>query len=210
MKSLEKGQDTIQKISDKLKYEVIEPSKVEAQKIIEAAQQKADQIIALAENQADAVKAAAHVQIEKDRSVFQSALQQAAKQCLESLRQTIEHKFFNEQLNGMVDAQAADPQLIAKLIDAIVKAIEKEGLSVDLTAVIPRVSSPQVISKLLAQEVLKKLKGEALALGSFVGGAQVKLEDKQIRIDLSDVALKELLSNYVRKDFRELVFAKGE
>lgn len=206
MKSLEKGQDTIQKISDRLKHEVIEPAKVEAYKIVEAAQQKADEIIALAERQADVTKAAVHAQIEKDRRVFQSALQQASKQSLEALRQAVEQKLFNEQLNTLVETGMADPQLIAKLIDAIVTAIEKEGLGTDLTAVISRVASAQAISKLLAQEVLKKLKGKPLTLDGFAGGAQIKIEDRQIRIDLSDNAIKELLSNYVRKDFRDLVF----
>lgn len=209
MKTLEKGNDAIQKISDKLKHEVIEPAKVEAQNIVEAAQQKADQIIAMAEKQADVVKAAAHGQIEKEKKVFASALQQASKQCVEALRQTIEHKLFNDQLSSMVETQMADPQVIVKLIDAIVKAIEKEGLAADLVAVIPRVSSPQAIGKLLAQEVLKKLKGQTLVVGSFAGGAQVKIENKQIRVDISDTALKELLASYVRKDFRELIFAKG-
>jgi V/A-type H+/Na+-transporting ATPase subunit E len=206
MKALEKGQDTIQKISDRLKHEVIEPAKVEAHKIVGAAQQKAEEIIALAEKQADATKAAAYAQIEKERRVFQSSLQQASKQSLEALRQAIEQKLFNEQLNALVETGMADPQLIAKLIDAIVSAIEKEGLGTDLTAVVSRVASPQAISKLLAQEVLKKLKGKALTLDGFAGGAQVKIEDKQIRVDLSDNAIKELLSNYVRKDFRDLVF----
>ncbi len=208
MKTLMKGQDTIQKISDKLKHEIIEPAKVESQKIIEAAHRQADQIIGQAEKQIDEMRAAAHAQNEQERNVLMSSLQQATTQAVEALRQAIEHRLFNDQLNEVVETQMSDPQLIAKLIDAIVKAIEKEGLGVDLTAIIPRVASPQAISKLLLQDVLKKLRGQALTVGSFGGGVQVKVEDKNIRIDLSDVAVKELLANYVRKDFRQMIFAK--
>lgn len=207
MRSLEKGQDKIQKICDKLRHETLEPAEQEAQRILEEARKKADAIRAEAEFHAEQLLKQARGQIEQERNVFHSALQQAAKQMVEGLRQEIEHKLFNEELQNILEKQLADPKMIAELINGVVKAIEKEGLATDLTAVIPRLISPDDVNTLLIENVRKRLKGKPLEIGAFAGGAQVKLHGKKMTIDLSDQAIKELLAQYIRKDFRKLIFS---
>lgn len=206
MRSLEKGQDKIQKICDKLRHEILEPAKEEAQQILVAAREKAEEIQLEAERHAEQILKQARIQIEQERNVFHSALQQAAKQTIEGLRQEIEHKLFNEDLQVLLDKQLSDPQIIANLINGVVKAIEKEGLATDLTAVIPRVVSVDDVNALLLDNVRKRLKGKTLEVGPFAGGAQVKLHGKKMTLDLSDQAIKELLANYMRKDFRKMIF----
>ena len=97
--------------------------------------------------------------------------------------------------------------MIAEIINGIVKAVEKEGLNTDLTIVIPRLASKEDVSALLLDGVRKRLKGKPLEIGSFTGGAQVKLQGKKMTVDLSDQVIKELLANYIRKDFRKLIFS---
>lgn len=206
MRSLEKGQDKIQKICDRLRRETLEPAEEEAQHILKDARKKADSIKAEAEHHAEQLVKQAKGQIEQERNVFHSSLQQAAKQTIEGLRQEIEHKLFNEELQQLLENQLTDPKIVADIINGIVRAIEKEGLSTDLTAVVPRLVSPDDISSLLLEGVRKRLKGKVLEVGGFAGGAQVKLHGKKLTIDLSDQAIKELLANYMRKDFRKLIF----
>ena len=76
----------------------------------------------------------------------------------------------------------------------------------DLSVVIPRLVSSDDVNALLLDGVRKRLKGKPLDLGSFAGGAQVKLLGKKLTIDLSDQAIKELMANYMRKDFRKMIF----
>jgi V/A-type H+-transporting ATPase subunit E len=45
-------------------------------------------------------------------------------------------------------------------------------------------------------------------VGSFKGGAQLQWHDRKLTLDMSDDALKELLSTYVRKDFRKMLFGE--
>lgn len=206
MKSLEKGQDKIQKICNKLRHEVLEPAEKEAQNIVNEANKKAEEIIAEAERHAEQIINQARGQIEQERNVFHSALQQAAKQMVESLRQEIEHKLFNEELHSLLENQLADPKIIAELVNGIVNALEKEGMTADLSVIIPRLISMDDIQALLFENVRKRLKGKPLEVGSFAGGAQVKLLGKKMTIDLSDQAIKELLANFMRKDFRKLMF----
>lgn len=207
MKSLEKGQDKIQKICDMLRHETIEPAKLKAQEIIDTAKKSAETIIADAEKHADQLIKQARGQIEQERNVFNSSLQQAAKQALESLRQDVEQKFFNEELQTVLEKDLSNPKLIAELINGMVKALEKEGITTDISAVIPKYVSPDDVSQLLLESVLKRLKNKSLEIGSFAGGAQVKMIGKKITLDLTDHALKELLANYVRKDYRQMIFS---
>jgi V/A-type H+/Na+-transporting ATPase subunit E len=207
MRSLEKGQDKIQKICDKLRRDTLEPAEEDAQRILEEARKKAENIVAEAERQVEQLLKQARGQIEQERNVFQSALQQAAKQTVEGLRQEIEHKLFNEELQNILEKQLGDPKIVAELINGIVKAIEKDGLTTDLTAIIPRLVSIEDVNALLLENVRRRLKAKPLEIGSFAGGAQVKLLGKKMTIDLSDHAIKELLANYMRKDFRKLIFS---
>lgn len=208
MKSLEKGQDKIQRISDQLRHEILEPAQEEAKKIIEEAKKKASQIIAEAEKQSDELIHAGRKAVEQERNVFHSSLQQASKQSLEALRQTIEHHLFNDQLDKMLHQATANPKVIADLISAVVKSIETEGASADLSAVVPKAVSVKEVNELLAAGIVNRLKEHSVVLGDFVGGAKVKLRDKNLTIDISEETLKDLISRYVRKDFRKLIFGK--
>lgn len=207
MKTLETGQDKIQKICDKLRHGTLEPAQQEAHQIISHAKKKAEEILEVADKQAQQLLSQTRELIAQERNVFNSALQQAAKQSVEALRQEIEHNFFNEQLETILEKGLADPQLVAKLINGIVKGLEKEGISADLTVAISENVSPEQVNKALLDEVKKRLKEKPLTLESFGGGVQVKLVGKRMTIDLTDEALKDLMSTYARKDFRQIIFS---
>lgn len=207
MRSLEHGKDKIQKICDKLRKQTIEPAKEEAQQLLVEAKKRAEAIKAEAEHHAEELIKHARGQIEQERSVFHSALQQATKQTLEGLRQDIENKLFSEELQHVLEKQMADPKVVASLINAITGAIEREGFATDIAAVIPKSVSPDDVVDLLLDSVSERLRRQPLEVGSFAGGAQLRLTGKKMTLDLSDQALKELLANYVRKDFRKIIFS---
>ena len=207
MKTLEKGQDKIQKICAILRDQTLEPAQKEAQEIIERAQEHAEQIINEAQKAAQKLHEEAKTSVGRELTVFQSTLQQSVKQSLESLRQSIENKFFSENLVSVIEKSVSDPKNVANLIDAIVKAVEKQGLDTNLSALIPKTMTPRQLNELLMKDVLEALKDQSVSVGDFAAGAKVKLNNKKIIIDISESALKELLSTYVaRKDFRKLVF----
>ena len=206
MKTLDKGQDKVKKIADRIREEVLEPSRKESEEIIKNAKQKADEIIENAEKKAQELLENAKQAIQHERNVFYSSLSQSSKQTIESLKQSIEKKLFNDQLESLVKAHTSDPQVLAKLIKTIIDAIEKEGLSTEISAVIPKGVSVKEVNQLLGQEIINKLQGGSVEVGEFAGGAKVKLMDKQLTLDISDQTLVEYLRNYVRKDFRKLIF----
>lgn len=207
MKSLKEGKEKIQEICDVLRRETLEPAKMEAKKIIDSAHARAKEIVEEVEIQAENHLESARRTIEQERMVFQTSLEQAAAQSLESLRQQIEKSLFNKELSRIVEAEAVKPDVVAKLINAIVKSIESNGIGTHISAVIPQTVSVDEVNRLLGDAILKKLKEHAVCVGNFAGGAKVQVHDKKMTIDISDEALKELMASYIRKDFRKLIFS---
>ena len=203
---MQTGKDKIKNICDILKNEALVPAHQEAENIILKAQKKAESIVKDAEKEAEDILSKAKDKISQEKNVFDSALLQASRQSLQALRQEIEVDLFDVGLESLVVRGSSDPGLLSKLIDSLVKAIDKEGISVDFSVIIPEAVSKDEVNKLLAEDVVKRLKDNGVILGKFEGGVRVLLHDKKLTLDISDVALRDLLGSYLRKDFRNILF----
>jgi V/A-type H+-transporting ATPase subunit E len=206
MRGIETGRDKVKKICDVLRKETIEPAKREAEEIIQEARQEAETLLIEAQKLAEKMVADARKEVEREKTIFISALQQACKQTLAALKQDIEGKLFNKQLSHLISKNTQDPKLLAGLITAVVHAVEKEGTEANLSVYIPAAVPAHDVNVLLSKEILAKLKEKSVLIGSFGGGIEVKMHDGNITLDISDATLKELVANYIRKDFRELFF----
>ena len=207
MKSVDTGKDKVKKICEVLKKETLDPAKKEADKIIAQARADAEKIIEDAKREATRVHEDARKKIEEERNVFQASINLACKKSLDTLKQEIEKNLFNEELNAFVGKQMKDPHVAAELISAIVKGIEKEGIDVNLKAVVSSAVSTKAVNQELAKGVIDRLKSKSVEIGDIAGGAQVKIVDKNLTIDMTDEALKTLLASFVREDFRSVIFA---
>ena len=210
MDDLETGKDKIKKICEILKNESLEPAKQEAQRIVEIAQNQAHEMIRAGEKKALASIDEARKRIGKEKELFQQSLAAGCKQALESLRQEIEKSLFNKEISDFVEKATKDEKVAAEMVTALIRAIEKEGTSADFSALIPQSLPVERVNRLLAKEMLEKLREKSVVLGDFLGGVQVKLHDKKLVLDVSDSSLKELLGKYLRKDFRTLLFGTQE
>lgn len=208
MNDLETGKDKIKKICEILKNESLEPAKKESQKILSEAEEKAKEIIDEAKKVAEEIYEANKEKMKGERAIFESSLNQACKQGVETLRQLIMQQLFNNELSDWVRKQVVDPKIASQLIEVLIKAVEKEGISADFSAVISSKISAEQVNALLAKNVLEKLKEKSVTLGNFKGGIQIKLHDQNLILDMSDQALIELMEKYLRKDFRDLLFKK--
>jgi V/A-type H+/Na+-transporting ATPase subunit E len=206
MKGMETGTDKVKKICDVLRRETLDPAITEAEQIIHSAKERSDEMIAIARKEADALKEEARLEIERQRNVFQSSLGQACKQAIASLKHSIEEKLFNQELGRIMTRYTSDPKVLGELITAIVKGIEKEGIDVSLSVIVPASVPARSVNMLLTHEILEKLKGKSVLVGPLTGGIEVKLHQENITLDMSDAALKELVATYIRKDFREMIF----
>ena len=170
MKTLEQGSQRIQKISEELRTEIIDPAKLEAAKIIAEAQAEAHAIVEKGREDAKKLYQEAHGKILQETNVFQASLSQASKQSLEALRQEIERSLFSQEIQTLIQKQTSDPKVIAKILETILKAIEKDGISANLSAVIPQAVSASEVNALLGDNLLKRLSEKSVVLGKFAGG----------------------------------------
>ena len=57
------------------------------------------------------------------------------------------------------------------------------------------------------KKVIDKLKENSVVLGDFYGGAKIEMKDEKITLNISDEAIRDLVANYIRRDFRDKLFA---
>ncbi|MDE3055305.1 MAG: hypothetical protein KGI80_01200 [Verrucomicrobiota bacterium] len=206
MKRLEPGQSKMQQICDVLRKETLEPAQQEARAIIEEAERQAAALMTAAKKEAEALLQKTKKELEEKKTLFEVSLRLAAEQGVAQLKNRIEKEFFNKDLAEIVAKEMGGENPIAALIDRFFQVIRERGIDDSFSLVIPKGISPKQISALVAKKVLETLQEHPIALGEFAGGVQIRLAERKITIDISDEAVRALLSQYIRRDFRELLF----
>lgn len=205
MKTLENENEKVNRICEILKNDALEPARKQAQAITEEALRKADEIIQDAEKEAVIILENSRRMNAQERTVFQASLSLGAKQGLEVLRHEVE-KLFNSKLEALIADQTAKPEIIAEIITVLINAVRTQGSLSSLKAFIPKQIAPSDVIHLLLMEVLKQLEAQSVEIGDFKGGAQLKLINKNMRLDMTDEALKELIGQFIREDLRKYLF----
>ena len=208
-KGTDTGSDKVKKICDVLRRETLEPAKHEAEEIVLEARRQAESILEEARSTVEKWQMEAREEIDRQKNIFQSSLYQACKQALESLKQNIEEKLFNHELTRLFAKNMQSPEILSRLIEAVIKSLEKDGVEGSLSVYIPAAVPVRTINEMLAKDILERLKEKSVLVGPLAGGIEVKLHDQNITIDISDTALKELVASYIRKDFREFFFGNA-
>ena len=203
---MDTGKNKVRKICEVLRHETLEPAKKAAAEIIQEAEIEAERIVKEARHEKERLLEGVRQDVERQKNIFQASLNQACKQSMLALKQNIEEKLFNQELHHQIIKHTRDPKALAQLITVVVKAIEKEGIDANLSVYVPAAVPARAVNVLLINEILAKLREKSVLIGKMAGGIEVKLHKDNITIDISDDALKELVANYIRKDFREIVF----
>jgi len=206
MNNIENGEKKIQKICDFIKNETLDPAREQAKEIVENAHIQAEHIMKKANQEKESLLNESKKEIQREKKVFDSSIKLAARQALEDLKNKIENELFSKNLKDIFVKTTKDPKIIANLINSIVQSIEKFGIDVDISAYIAKEIDVKALNKLLLAEVKDKLKEKEIVLKDFEGGVKIKLHEMQITIDISDKALKDLVSEYIRPDFRSLIY----
>lgn len=207
MTDLEKADQRIQVICEKIRSETLNPAKEEAQEIIERAKKEAAHIREKARAEAEKMQNDMRHAMQEERQIFQSSLQQAGKQAIDLLKQKIEQSLFTPSLDQWIDEQIGDASSCAKLIDVLVEAIQKDGLQTEISVKIPQKFTADQINALLSQKILQSLANNSVELSGLEGGVQVRLAGKNMVLDFSLKTLEEIIRSFIRKDFRKVFFS---
>lgn len=194
------------KICETIREEALLPARTEAQKIEEHARNEAENIRKKAKSESVELLDAAKKEIARHKQVVESSLEQASKQVVEHLKERIEQTLFQQNLVEWVQSQMDTPEAIASLAEVLVQAIAKDGTSADLAVELPKKLSGNAIIAKLADKFVKDLGKNPIQFGNEDGGVVVKLQGGKVQLEVTDKVVTELLSGYLRKDFRRYVF----
>lgn len=203
------GSEKVKEICDALRRETLEPARQKADEMLLEAKGQAKAMIEEAKAEIEKLRAEANQEMQRQKNIFQSSLHQAVKQTLEALKQDIEEKLLHRQLADLIQAKMQDPAVITHVIEAVIGALDKEGVEANLSVYVPAAVPARAINEKLAKQTIERLKEKSVLIGPMAGGIEVKLHDQNITIDVTDAALKGLVAQYIRKDFREMFFGDG-
>lgn len=200
------AQDKLKQICDALREETLKPAEEEAGSIVHNAREQAKRIVEEAKEEAQRIIRSAEETADQTLKKGEAALVQAGKRSLENLKQAVETKIFRESLGEWLDHVATDPEVSAKLVQALVQAVDAQGISGNLSAYIGKHVSARAVNEALGKEITSKLKEKGVSVGNFSGGAQLKVEERNWVLDMSSEVLLDLLTRFLQKDFREMIF----
>lgn len=200
------AQDKLKQICDALREETLKPAEEEAGSIVHNAREQAKRIFEEAKEEAQRIIRSAEETADQTLKKGEAALVQAGKRSLENLKQAVETKIFRESLGEWLDHVATDPEVSAKLVQALVQVVDTQGISGNLSAYIGKHVSARAVNEALGKEITSKLKEKGVSVGNFSGGAELKVEERNWVLDMSSEVLLDLLTRFLQKDFREMIF----
>lgn len=206
MKHIENANDKIQLICEQIKNDALEPAKQEAKLIVENAKKEAELIKSQLLKEIEEEKAKALSLIEQEKLISQTALQLAGRQSIDKLKSEIIN-IFNDSLSDSIEDAASKTDVVLNLINSVCESLVKEGIYSPIQLTIGKKVALNELADKLSKDIKEKLAGGPLSLGAFASGAELKLQGKNLTIDISDKAVKELFSTFLKRpDFRALIF----
>jgi len=205
---IDSGKEKVKKICDILKKETLDPAKQEASEIVERAQVEAQKILDAATSEVEFKWKEYEKDMAEKQTVLDSSLKLSVKQSIAFLKQEVTEKLFNPELEKYVSSNMQNEDVISGLLNAIITSIEKEGIGTNISALIPKNVSDKAIVAKLSSNVLDKLKTDGVQISDIGGGVKVHVKDRHMTIDLSDETLKTLISSFISKNMRKVVFAE--
>lgn len=212
----------VDSLIDRLRDDGIAQGRNEAQALVIAAQKQASDIVAAAQREAESVRAKAKEEAGKLKAAGESAVALAMRDTLLSLEGEIVKEFRNE-LVRLIKGLLIDPAFLQRLILEVASKAASETANKRVELLLP--------AEFISLEDLRRKPEEAtpgtlmhfvLSLGggmlreglSFCvaehgeAGIQVRLVDDDVRIDLTESAISELLLRHTLPRFRALLRGK--
>ena len=200
------GDQRLAAICQMIRNETLDPAKEEAEEIKHSAERDAARIRAEAKCQAERMLHDARTLLREEREAFDASIEQASRQVLSLLREKIEKTLFNSALDHYLSTELYDETKTTELLDLIIKQIQIEGLGGDLAIWLGNHLSKEKVISALSQEAVKKISAQAVFVGTHDVGVIVKIVDRHLALEITPEALKEMMSAFLRPDFRTVLF----
>jgi V/A-type H+-transporting ATPase subunit E len=202
------GDERLAAICQMIRSETLDPAKEEAEQIRHAAERDAARIRAEAKRQAEQMIHDARSLIKEERDAFDVSLEQAARQVVGLLKEKIEKSLFNPGLDKYLSDEFHDEAKTARLLDLLIQELQDEGLDGDVSVWLGKHLHKEEVLKHLSQNTLKKVSSGNLLVGEHTYGIVLKIVDRHLSIEVTPEGLKEIMSTFLRSDFRSILFSE--
>lgn len=209
MTILESSQDKVQQLCDLLHNQAIEPAQKQAREILAAAQRQADEIIQQARTSAAQIIIEATEKNKRAHEVADTALKQAAKQAVQTLRLEIENTLLAKNVHELATQVMSKEEIVAGLLKAYMGQISKQGIQANFVIEICQQTDIKKLSEILGAELMQSLKEGKLLQVLPHAGLKLQLRDRHLALDCSDSTLADLLMQFLRKDLRAKLFEQS-
>jgi len=210
----------VQELINRLREEGLAEGRQEGEKIISKAHQKAKQIVDQAHSEADEIRKEAHQEAEHYRKSAQEAVQLAARDTVLSLKSTLTRQFA-QRIGELVREDLREEDFLGEVILEIAgRALPEEKRDQKMEIILPedvvgleelRRHPEKVKEGALGRFMLSRA-ADQLRDGVTLHSSQkqkagliIKLVEEEVRIDLTDDAVTELLLEHLLPRFRALI-----
>jgi len=199
--------EEIKGLIEKIQKEGIQKAQDERQKIVAGAKEESARLIEDARRQADSIIQKAKDESQKHRESVDSALRQAGRDFLISLRSQIEallNKIISQKISESLTAQE-----MAKIIGAIVKEYGRKEKLDQLEVILNKGDLARLKEALLSELANRLTKGITLKPSDNISaGFTISFDSGKSHFDFSDQALAEYLSSYLHKEIAKILNPK--
>ncbi|MFO7761766.1 MAG: hypothetical protein R6V20_09170 [Desulfobia sp.] len=210
----------VQELINRLREEGLAEGRQESEKIISKAHQKAKQIVDQAHSEADKIREEARQEAEHYRKSAQEAVQLAARDTVLSLKSTLTRQFA-QRIGGLVKENLREEDFLREVILEIAgQALPEEKRDQKMEIILPE----DVVGLEELRRHPEKVKEGSLGRFMLAGAADqlrdgvtlhsskkqkagltIRLVEEEVRIDLTDEAVTELLLEHLLPRFRALI-----
>ena len=208
MKYANNTSETIQRILQAIKEEALEPSKTEGQETIAAANAESEQILfetnEKAKNILQDATQRANDQIKAAKAEIELALKQARLQ----LKSDLAEHVFKKESHDLLAKQMHKPDMVGRAIGIILDSMEKDGLFSKFELTVPESLNERELMQFLSQHVKEKIeKGGELKFTSKFGGAVLKIQDKNMVVELTENQIDTILDRFISDSLKAFIFS---
>ena len=200
------GDERLAAICQMIRNETLDPAKEEAEHIKHAAEREAVHIRSEAKRHAEQMLHDTRTLLKDEREAFDASLEQAARQTVSLLKEKIERALFNPSFDRYLSSEFHDEKKTSELLELVIEQIKKEGLDGDLSVWLGKRLSKESILKNLSAEASEQISNNKLFAGEQNYGIVVKINDRHLSIEITPEGLKEMMSGFLRPDFRSILF----
>ena len=213
----------IDELVGKLKNDGIQAGQQKALDIIAEAEKRADQLERQAKEKADAMLKESHERIEREEQAAKDALQLAFRDMVLGMKNAMLERLSSD-FSREVKQQAAAVPILEKMILEAVRQISAEvrvpqDQQGDIEVLVPQQmmqlddirANPDKasdgpladLSSHLTEQMFSQ--GVSFAAGEQDAGIQMKLQNNEMLVDVSDKAIADLLLKYLQPRFRAIL-----